>query len=62
MLYLQRKLTEEEVKIKEANAKILKVKADVNRLRNIKNQYREDIKKKDEKIRILEVRVIEESR
>jgi len=61
-LNFQRKLTEEETKIKEINIKILKAKTDVNRFRNIKNQYREDIKKKDEKIKILEIRVIEESR
>ncbi len=61
MLNLQRKLTEEEAKIKKANTKILKTEADTNRLRNIKNQYREDIKKKD-KIKILKIGVIKESR
>ncbi len=61
VLNFQKKLTEEEAKIKEINIKTLKTKADANRFRNIKNQYREDIKKKDKKIRILEVKVIKES-
>jgi len=46
VLDFQKKLTEEEAKVKEANIKTLKIKADANRLRNIKNQYRENIKKK----------------
>ncbi len=50
------------MKVKKVNVKVLKVEADINRFRNIKNQYREDIKKKDAKIKILEVGVIEESR
>ena len=62
MLNLQKKLTKEEAKIKKANIKALKIKTDANRLRNIKNQYREDIKKKDKKIKTLKIKIIKKSR